>query len=363
MASRLWLAALLALGPALSWAQQVKSVPVEPVGGVNVAVGSPGALPSAGSPSLSPSVSVSLGTPLSLPAAIVPRSFSGGAASRARPTAASELASSAGQTASPASRDVLAAERTALPAERVARMREIEGSLVRAAGEAASEEFGEETIAISRGSTARLTNDEDEPDYDLMVELPASWSAERAAKFFDGSDSDFYHRLQAAGARAAERLFPARAVVATVDFPRALIDPATHRISEGVLLFPLQIRDTATGTLLVDTDVSVTNKKEFANAYPQYFADQMERVRASGGPAAVERMLSDIRLAKKFFREAVGVYKAYKGGPGGVGVEQMVLNAGSFDKMVERLHEAAFDERGQPRSVRSARKAWNVPSP
>ncbi|MBI4347263.1 MAG: RNB domain-containing ribonuclease [Elusimicrobia bacterium] len=298
---------------------------------------------------IAPVTAAALGRPLSPKAAAAAAELAGAAAAESEAAGQQQAFDLAAPEARLGALDVLEAERPALLAGRIHRIREVEKALVEAVGEAAKAALGAAGEAVSRGSTSRLTNDQEEPDYDLMV----------AVERLPEDVTPFMRALQEAGSRAADRVF-AGATVVSVARPRSIIDPASRRVSQGIILMPLEIRDTATGRLLVDADVSLTDRPKYANAYPRRFAAQLDAVRAAGGPAAAERMLSDIRLAKRFFREAVGVYKTFHGGPGGVGVEQLVLAAGSFDKMVERLHAAAVDEGGRPRTVKDARAQWFV---
>ncbi len=104
----------------------------------------------------------------------------------------------------------------------------------------------------------------------------------------------------------------------------------------------------------------------------------MEQVRVLGGESAVEQVLGDIRLVKKTFAQALGAAKTYKGGIGGVGAEQLLMQSGrvsdadkgqtieeigSFGKLMRRIVAAAHDSTGRPRRMKEVRGFWKVHNP
>lgn len=225
----------------------------------------------------------------------------------------------------------------------------------------------------SRGSSARLTHSESNPDYDLMARLPESWTPEQAAEAVEKNLPALKAALAASVSRETAGFFPGVATRVSVDNPVPLYDPADGSRAVGVYMFPVHVAG-PTG-LLIDADVTFTRRPEYANDYPVYFAAQLAGVRRLGGEAAAAKVLRDIRLAKRLFTDAIGSYKPWRGGPSGVGVEQMVmqsgrvsdadkgrtvLEVGSFDKFMERVYAAAFDEDGRSRGFKKAKKAWTV---
>jgi hypothetical protein len=228
----------------------------------------------------------------------------------------------------------------------------------------------------SRGSTARLTHANANPDYDIGVKLPDAVTPEEFQELIARSRDDFTAKLAASAGRHAERLLGAKPETIYVDGPVALTDPATHRINDEALLFHLHVLGRAGEKIKVD--VSVTRSSQFSNPYPAYFERQMSQAVALEGPGARERLVSDIRLAKRFFETAVGAYKFYDGGPSALGVEQLIMQSGkadgsdrgatilepgSFNKMMARLYEASHDEGGRQRTFEQFRDAWTVHSP
>ncbi|PJA12698.1 MAG: hypothetical protein CO113_13235, partial [Elusimicrobia bacterium CG_4_9_14_3_um_filter_62_55] len=229
---------------------------------------------------------------------------------------------------------------------------------------AVSEVFPGETIrVVSRGSSSRGTFEDENPDHDLMVELPASWSLAKV-------DSEMSARLPAlrdALSRAVSERVAAlgygEGLRVQVGGTVQLADPATRAVDEGVFMLPVQVFD-GDHRRLLDADVTFTNREKYTNPYPEYFARQIEQVAAAGGAEAVERALWSIRLAKRFFKRVVGAYKVWRGGPSGVGVEQMILQSGGdFDGFIDRIHDAAFDENGAARAPKEAKGAWTVHNP
>ncbi|MFA5139121.1 MAG: RNB domain-containing ribonuclease [Elusimicrobiota bacterium] len=208
----------------------------------------------------------------------------------------------------------------------------------------------------SRGSSARMTYTGDSPDYDLMVKLPADVQT-------DSFMRDNLKAIKAAIEASARRGLAGPDEEVVVTGPKGLNDPATGAHVEGVYLLELHVVDKNTRRILVDADVTFASREDYANAYPDYFQAQMDRARAAGGDKAVSRLLRDIRLAKLLFIALIGSYKPWHGGPSGVGVEQMVVQAGGFDSMMDRVYEAAFQEDGTPRGLKKASRLWKVENP
>ncbi|MFA6091866.1 MAG: RNB domain-containing ribonuclease [Elusimicrobiota bacterium] len=234
-----------------------------------------------------------------------------------------------------------------------------------------------DTEVHSRGSTARMTQSDTNPDYDLQVHLPASWDAHASTAWMDKNLKALQQALERSVAREISSLFGNVKVRVVVEGLVPLSDPVTGKFVEGVFMLPLKVHNLA-GSLLVDADVTFTNRPEYANAYPQYFEDQMAHVRQAAGERSAQRLLRDIRFAKRFFLAAVGSYKVWQGGPSGVGVEQMimqsgrvqdgdlgrtVLEIGSFEKFIDRVLAAGIDEKGGIRALKSARKLWMIHNP
>ncbi|TPW20127.1 MAG: ribonuclease R, partial [Elusimicrobia bacterium] len=136
-----------------------------------------------------------------------------------------------------------------------------------------------------------------------------------------------------------------------------LSDPADRKRVDGVFMLPVQV--IGPSGVLVDSDVTFTGRPEYANAYPEHFDAQLAALAREGVPA--ERVLADVRLAKRFFKDVLGSYKAWQGGPSGVGVEQMVLQSGgTFDGMMAKVYAAAYRPDGVARGLKQARRAWTV---
>ena len=251
-------------------------------------------------------------------------------------------------------------------------------AITRGVEDAVATIFKGETISVvSRGSTARGTFEENNPDHDIMVELPTSWSRERLNEEMSSQLPAIREALERSVLANVGGLGHGQNLQVRVGGNVQLSDPATRTVDGGVYMLPVQVFD-AQHQLLLDIDVTFTNRKKYTNAYPAYFADQLQNVSEIGGQEAVDQVLSSIRLAKSFFKRVVGAYKVWRGGPSGVGVEQMIMQSGlveasdkgrtvrevgDFDKFIDRIHEAAFDENGSARSPREAKAAWLVFNP
>lgn len=366
----LWLL-VLALGPAWGGPGRVK--PPAPTAAralpptLPVLLPAPSGLPLTGTPTLRQPAgftSIQLAPPAELPNG--PASVDGPAGAPAEPAASVEPAqASAEKESAQAARrfdgaevaDILQAARPVITNEDAGRTRAVEKLLVAAVEEAAFKATGRKLTAVSRGSTARMTQDKPDSDFDLMVDLAGLPPAQAELLMSKGLEH-FSERLEAAVARRVNALYKGRGEVA-IGYPRLLTNPVTRRNEDGVVLVPVTVR---AGGVSLRADVMLTDRKDYANDYPALFARQLARVRAAGGVEAQERMLSDIRLAKALFR-SLGAYKFYQGGPSGVGIEQMVLDAGSFDAMMDRLHDAAVGPDGRLRPLPQARQAWMVKNP
>jgi len=261
----------------------------------------------------------------------------------------------------------------------VSRVRLIDRAMTAAAQEASGIMFGNQAEPVqSRGSSARLTYADANPDYDILVKLPSGWTSSEVDRFLSSRLKEYETVLSRCVAKQAALLFPGKAVRVLTPRSVRLMDPWTGRVNMDVGMVSLEIRARG-GDLLVDADVTLTNREDYANSYPEYFSGQMRQIAAREGAAAAQQVLSDIRLAKRFFKDAVQAYKIFnEGGPGGVGIEQMVmqsgrvsesdqgrtvLETGSFDRMMERLYRAMFDEHGEMRGLQEARREWVVHNP
>lgn len=269
--------------------------------------------------------------------------------------------------------DVLAGARPVFSLESVRLIQETDRAMTRAVRAAVSAVLGKAQV-ISRGSTSRGTYAHPNPDYDIGVNLPASWSKSDFQSFVAEDSERFKGALASAIKSEASDLFHDGRVLVEIRATR-LSDPVTYQPAEGVALYRATVSGTG-GLPYAEVDVSVTNDPRYGNAYPQYFAEQLRQVERLGGPPAVSRLLSDIQLAKRFFSESVGAYKSFNEmGPSAVGIEQMVmqsgrvsdadqgrtiLEAGSFDKLMERLARAGYDDQGEPRDFSSFQDAWTV---
>lgn len=247
------------------------------------------------------------------------------------------------------------------PAE-LARVSAASSAMERAVALAAGSVFQGAVLQVrSRGSSARLTHSEANPDYDLMARLPQDWTDAQA----DAAMKENLPALKAALAESVRRetafLFPGIDIKVSVDGPVALNDPSDGKRAEGVTMLPVHV--SGPSGLLIDADVSFTRRSEYANDYPGYFDAQLAAVRRSGGEPAAQAMLRDIRLAKRLFTTAIGSYKPWHGGPSGVGVEQMVLQTGGFDRLMARVLEAGTEANGMPRGLKKARQHWTVDNP
>jgi exoribonuclease R len=312
---------------------------------------------------------------LTAPAADAPRS---GVDARLFDGGGTRAASAAAEPVVPVF-DVLKSARPALKPAETRRVAEIDAALTAAVREAVAAVVGRQTktTTLSRGSTSRRTYTSANPDYDLSVVLPASWSAGDFARFIGDRSEDFKAELEKSASAAAAKLFPGEDANVVVNGPVELTDAATNGPSEGIALFHLRFTGLGRGRN-VKADVTLTNSPVYANPYPAYFDDQLRQVEARDGAAAAEDVLADIRVAKQFFKNAVGAYKFYEGGPTAVGIEQMVmqsgrvsdadqgrtvLETGSFDKMIRRLDAAAYDESGRLRTFEEFQAAWTVHNP
>ncbi|MFA6030171.1 MAG: RNB domain-containing ribonuclease [Elusimicrobiota bacterium] len=263
-------------------------------------------------------------------------------------------------------------------AEQLERVRTSDESVargVRAAMQSILRE-GEAVEVISRGSTSRLTHSDENPDYDIQVDLPAQWNAKDVAQFVERNLDAIQAALSKHVRRETAWLFPGVKTGVQTGGVVSLTDPDSGKLVEGVYMLPVHVQGPE--GLLLDVDVTLTNRPEYANAYPEYFDAQLGAVLRLGGEGADVRLLRDIRLAKRFFSEVIGSYKFWRGGPTGVGVEQLViqsgrvadadqgrtiLEAGSFDKLMDRLVLIGFDAQGRARSVEEARRLWSVHNP
>ncbi|MFH2201634.1 MAG: RNB domain-containing ribonuclease [Elusimicrobiota bacterium] len=231
--------------------------------------------------------------------------------------------------------------------------------------------------AVSRGSSARLTQDDTRVDYDIMAALPADWSADKVHSFMQERRKDLSAALESAIREEAAALFPGQDIEVEAGSYVQLSDPVTHSPDKGVYMLPVKVLS-AEGKVLLDADVTFTNLAKYTNDYPGYFAAQLEQVAQLGGQGAVDEVLGSIRLAKRMFKEVVGAYKVWRGGPSGVGVEQMimqsgrvesadkgqtVLEPGDFDKFMDRINDIAFDQDGRYRGLKQAARLWSVFNP
>ncbi len=385
--------------PTLSAPASATSVLAAPAAAEAAAVPAPAldAAASAAAPAAEAAPAPAAAAPANVPVAVVAaaapalRSFAAPAADPAQPAMGAHVFDGADDRAGAAaaaepfaaSVDILRAERPTFTKAEKKRVGETDAALTAAVREAVAEVLGKKVKAdtISRGSTSRGTYSTFDPDYDLSVVLPQTWSAAEFSRFIDERSDDVKAALERSAERAGSRLFPGEDVTVSVDGPISLThtatDAETRGTSVGVELFHLRVSGEGRGRY-AKADVTFTNSRTFANPYPQFFADQLAQVEAREGKAGVERLLSDIRLAKEFFKESVGAYKFYEGGPSAVGIEQLVmqsgrvsdadqgrtiLETGSFDKMAARLSAAGYDEHGTLRTFEGFQAAWNVHNP
>ncbi|HBL17827.1 MAG: hypothetical protein A2X36_06975 [Elusimicrobia bacterium GWA2_69_24] len=268
---------------------------------------------------------------------------------------------------------VLPVEGVDFSAEQLRRVSMTSAALERAVALAAGSALpGAVLQARSRGSSSRGTQSDENPDYDLMVRVDQG-SPEAAAEAISGALPALKSALTAAVSREASQLFPGLELTVSVGNPVQLNDPADHKRVQGVFMLPVQV--SGPSGLLIDADVSFSGRPEYSNDYPGYFDDQLAAVRRLGGEQAAARVLHDIRLAKKLFIALIGSYKPWRGGPSGVGAEQLimqsgrvsdadrgrtVLEAGSFDKFMDRIHAAAYESDGRLRGAKKGRRFWLV---
>ena len=250
-------------------------------------------------------------------------------------------------------------------------------AIVRGVEDAVATVFSGETIrVVSRGSSARATYEDKFPDHDLMVELPSGWTRARVKEEMTARTPAIREALERS-LLASTALLGYSGLRVSVGGKIQLSDPATRSVDEGVYMLPVQVFD-ANHQPVLDIDVTFTNRRKYTNDYPGYFADQLRHVSQIGGQEAVGTVLSSIRLAKGFFKQVVGAYKVWRGGPSGVGVEQMIMQSGvvdnadkgrtiseigDFDKFIDRIHAAAFTESGLARTPAEAKAEWVVYNP
>ncbi|HRY28678.1 MAG TPA: glucosamine-6-phosphate deaminase [Elusimicrobiota bacterium] len=251
---------------------------------------------------------------------------------------------------------------------------------------------------ISRGSTARLTHTPgSNPDHDLCVRVPREWTPSDLTDFLSKNHARLQKVLRETLTKQLGELnlYPRRlrfevgqknAVAADpLSLFATLSNVQTDQADEGVYMLPIQIYD-EDHKPVVEMDITFTNSDKYANPYPEYFAVQMAHVVRLGGQAAADRLLQDIRFAKKFFKEVVRAYKHWEkkrsplssGGPTGVGVEQLIMQSGKvsdddkgqtileiggFDKFLERVAAIDRDENGNIRSKEERLALWLVHNP
>lgn len=369
--SRKTLALVLSLGLALPASAQVKSVPrlgaAPLLGTAALPTALPALAPSALKPALPapvlPAVRPLLAAPSLPAAAVAPEGPKTPFAAKVAAVAAgvaeagkalAEPGADGGHGAAEAVFNKLSGAAVALPAdfsaEELAAVKAVSDALEGAVARAAGRVLGGRPLARSRGSSSRLTHADANPDYDVMVRVPEGAAVAENLPALKAALSE------AVGAEAA-RLFPGVETKVSVAGPVQLSDPADHKKVEGVWMLPVVV--SGPQGVLADADVTFTARPEYANAYPDHFAAQLAELEGRGVPAG--EVLTDIRLAKRFFKTVLGSYKAWQGGPSGVGVEQMVLQAGGrFDAMMERLYDAAYEADGRPRGLKKARRRWTV---
>lgn len=240
----------------------------------------------------------------------------------------------------------------------LAKVKGASDSLERAVAAAAGSALPGAAMAVrSRGSSSRATHVDADPDYDVMVRVDAGGTPEQSAARISGSLAALKAALIESVGREAAALYPGVDLKVSVGGPVQLSDPADHKRVEGVFMLPVQV--IGPSGVLMDSDVTFTGRPEYANAYPEHFDSQLAALAKSGVPT--EEVLADVRLAKRFFKDLLGSYKAWQGGPSGVGVEQMVLQAGgTFDGMMDKIYEAAYRPDGAPRGLKQARRHWTV---
>ncbi|MDE2039758.1 MAG: RNB domain-containing ribonuclease [Elusimicrobia bacterium] len=254
--------------------------------------------------------------------------------------------------------DPFADARPPFSVENHRRVQALDLGLTAAVQQAARAVVGESAAAVSHGSSVRATYVGKKPDFDILVRLPRDWTAPQLKEFFDHRSAEFSRALSAAVEERAEALFPGQGAKVKVKKPRSLTGDDDRPV-DGVLLIPFEVRSPS-NERLADVDVALTNRPTYDSDYAEYFERQLKVLREAQGEPGVQRILSDIRLAKLFFQKTIGAYKPYEGGPGGVGIEQLVLRAGGFKALLEKIREIGFDRRGRLRVLRSARRRWQI---
>jgi exoribonuclease R len=268
---------------------------------------------------------------------------------------------------------------------------EVNQAVVAAAASALSGLIPGGPEVVSRGSTARMTHSGLERDYDLTVVLPASWTGDDAARLLSrptrkqrrkGQINEVQASLHETFSRTAAALFPGASPIVFVSRRKPMARPTETPTGAGVRwdssawLMTIEATDGRTGDRLIKVDLLFTNDAYYLNDYPAKFDRQLAGLREAAGPDSAERTMHQVRLAKRFFREVLGYYKYFQGGPSGVGVEQMVLQSaglredgvtpsgeGSLEKVFANVLRAAYDDAGALRAWPEAAKNWLVRNP
>ena len=274
--------------------------------------------------------------------------------------------------------DALTWERPRFSAEELAEVAKANAALSSAVGRAASQLLPAGSFEVQqRGSTARGTHTSSRPDYDLTVYLHDSGHYKDVDHFIAANHDRIRHALQETIQNRAQSLFPGQAVHVAMKGPAPIYNVFGHENEAGVFLFSAKVLS-GDQDLLLDVDVIFTDRPDFANAYPAYFARQLDQIKQRGGQEAVESTLGDIRLLKKVFAQGLNAPKTYKGGIGGVGAEQLlmqsgrvsdadhgqtILEPGSFDALMRRVLSLSHDAHGRPRRMDEVRSLWKVHNP
>ena len=272
--------------------------------------------------------------------------------------------------------DVLSRERVEFSKEQVEDIARLETGLVSAVKDAALFfDRGEQSAVFSRGSTSRGTYTSDKPDFDINVRLPKSWTEERFERFLSEDLQNFTVKLRETIRARLEPVMGGLSADVELDSPIKLSDTGSNQPFPGTRMIPVRVLNAARG-VVADVDVTLTINDAVANPYPEYFQFQLEQVRRLWGGLEAERLLSDIRLAKKYFKLTLRAYTPWRGGPSAVGIEQMIMQSGSvkeggrtivtpgsFDLFMRKISEIAFDEDGRPRRKPEAAALWTVHNP